>query len=187
VVVPFKTIRPEVIRLRNFIIGDLNYLVKQKTGGNYLAAALITCACDALSHLKNGKENKGELFFAEVIPPEWQPLAPALYSAIRDGIVHLYDTKFVCINSQKIEIVISWRKKPHFHRSADGKQIYVNVRKLASAFKAAVRSFEADLKDKPQLRETFEKSVRKSREISIEKNAERAAWNKCLRSMKVAT
>ena len=46
---PFDTIKPEIDRLRNFVIGDLNYLIKQDTGGNYLAAAIVTCACDTLS------------------------------------------------------------------------------------------------------------------------------------------
>ena len=184
--VPFKTIKPEVDRLRNFIIGDLDYLIRRRKGGNYLAAALITCACDALSHLKHGKEHKGELFFAEVIPSEWKPLARALYRAIRNGIVHLYDTQFIRVNSQKIDIVISWRMKPHFHRSADGKRIFVNVKNLAADFKAAVKCFEAELMVKPQLRETFERSMRKSREISVEQ-FERAAWQQCLRKMKVAT
>jgi hypothetical protein len=160
-------------------------MVRRKTGGNYLAAALITCACDTLSHLKHGKQNKGELFFAEVIPTQWRPLAPVLYEAIRDGIVHLYDTKIIRVNSKKIDVVISWRMKPHFHRSADGNQIFVNVRKLASDFKAALKRFEAELKVNPQLRETFAKGMPKSREVSV-RMREQVAWEKCLRDMKVA-
>jgi len=185
VTVPFETISAEVSRLHNFVVGDLNHMVKRKTGGNYLAAALITCACDTLSHLKYGKKNKGELFFAEVLPSKWHPLAPVLYGAIRHGIVHLYDTKFIRINSRKIDVVISWRMKPHFHRSADGNQIFINVRNLAADFKAALKRFEADLKAQPQLRETFAKAMCKSREVSVGKKGQ-ALWEQSLRDMKVA-
>jgi hypothetical protein len=89
---PFETIKPELDRLRDYVVGDLEWLIRQETGGNYLAAALITCACDALSYLKHGASDKGELFFEEIIPSEWKPLAPTLYQAIRHGIVHSYDT-----------------------------------------------------------------------------------------------
>lgn len=184
VTVPFETISAEVERLHNFIVGDLNHMIRRKSGGNYLAAALITCACDTLSHLKYDKKNKGELFFAEVIPAEWRPLAPVLYEAIRDGIVHLYDTKLIRINSKRIDVVISWRMKPHFHRSADGNQIFINVRNLAADFKAALRRFEVDLKREPRLRETFEKNMHESREISV-RTKEKAVWEQCLRNMKV--
>jgi hypothetical protein len=51
VAVPFKTIQPEVERIRNYVLGDLSRLVRLKKGGNYLAVALINCACDAFSNL----------------------------------------------------------------------------------------------------------------------------------------
>jgi len=184
--VPFATIKPEVDRLRNFIIGDLDCLISQEAGGNYLAAALITCACDTLSHLKYGKRNKGELFFAEIIPAGWSALAPVLYQAIRDGIVHVYDTKVIRINSHDIEVTISWRMKPHFHLSVNKKHIFVNVQNLASDLKDAIKRFETDLKAKPHLREVFERSMRRSRQISVENN-ERKIWEQCLLKMKVAT
>ena len=184
--VPFETIRPEVERIRNYVLGDLRRLVRLKSGGNYLAVALITCACDAFSNLKYGKEHKGDLFFAEVVPSEWTPLAGALYRAIRNGIVHLYETKLIRINSEKIDVVISWRMKPHFHLSADGKQLFINVKDLARDFKAAVRRFEAELKVKPQLREIFERAMRGGREMSVTRG-ERPEWERCLRTMPVAS
>jgi hypothetical protein len=186
VAVPFETIKPEVVRLSNFMVGDLDYLVSHETGGNYLAAALITCACDALSYLKHGDKNRGELFFAEVIPLEWKLLAPALYEAIRNGIVHSYDTKVICVGSRKIIVNISWGAMPHFHLSADRTTIHINIRNLAADFKEAVKRFESDLKDKPDLRETFEKSMRKSREVLVQEN-EHVMWEQCLSRMKVAT
>ena len=185
VAIAFETIKPEVDRLRNFIVGDLDYLISHDRGGNYLAAALITCASDALSYLKYGDRNKGERFFEDIIPSEWKSLAASLYEAIRDGIVHSYDTKIICVGSRKIIVNISWGAKPHFHLSQDRKTIHINIKNLAADFKDALKRFEADLKNKPALRETFESSMRKSREISIPNN-QRAGWEQCLSKMKVA-
>ncbi len=73
--VAYETIRSEVERLRNYIIKDLDLLVNQDVGGNYLAASLITCACDAISYLKYGKHHRGNLVFSELLPDFWQPVA----------------------------------------------------------------------------------------------------------------
>lgn len=184
--VPYETIRGEVDRLRNFIIGDLDYLINQDRGGNYLAAALITCACDALSYLKHGDRYKGERFFAEIIPPERKDLAPVLYEAIRDGIVHSYDTKLIGVGPRNVIVNISWGAMPHFHLSEDRKKIHINIKNLAADFKNAFERFEAELKSDSHLRETFERSMRKSREISVA-DSERAMWEQSLNMMNVAT
>src|SRR5438132_7686229 len=91
--VPYESIRAEVERLRAYVTHDLDILIAQEVGGNYLATALITCACDALSYLKYGHRNRGDLFFAEVLPDLWKPIAKTLYDAIRNGIIHTYETK----------------------------------------------------------------------------------------------
>jgi len=184
VAVSFDAIKDEVDRLRNFIVGDL--LISHDRGGNYLAAALITCACDALSYLKHGDRNKGERFFAEIIPAEWKDLAPALYEAIRDGIVHSYDTKAIRVDSRTIIVNISWGAMPHFHLSEDRRTIHINIKNLSTDFKVALKQFEVDLKNKSNLREIFDRSMRRSREISV-RQSERSKWIRCLDTMKAAT
>lgn len=184
--VPFETIKPEIDRLRDYIIGDLDYLVRQDTGGNYLAAALITCACDTLSYLKYGDKNRGERFFAEVIPVESKELARVLYEAVRDGVVHFYDTKTISIGSRKLIVNISWRAMPHFHLSQDRSTLHINIRDLATQFKDALDRFEAELKQRSDLRETFASSMSKSREVSVRENAQKA-WNECLNAMRLAS
>ena len=135
-------------------------------GVNYLAAALMTCACDAISYLKHGKRNQGERVFAEIIPDPWKPVAGIVYSAIRDGIVHLYETKTIVLDLRRTDVVVSWRDKPHFHLSSTGTGLYVNIQRLAQDLKAAVVQFEEDLKATASLRETFYRSMRREREIS---------------------
>lgn len=129
---------------------------------------------------------KGSVFFAEIIPSEWKNLASALYEAIRDGIVHSYNTKVICVGSRKVIVNISWGAMPHLHLSQDRKTIHINIKNLAADFKDALKHFETDLRNKPALREIFEKSMRNSREISVPKN-ERTTWEQCLNGMKVAT
>jgi hypothetical protein len=50
--VPYETIRAEVERLCNYVTHDLDLLIAHDVGDNYLATALITCACDAISYLE---------------------------------------------------------------------------------------------------------------------------------------
>ncbi len=130
--VQYETIRTEVDRLRNYVTTDLDLIVNQNIGGNYLAASLITCACDAMSQLKHGQPNRGDLIFAELLPDQWKPVARSLYDAIRDGIVHLYETKTIVLGSTHLNLVISWKAKPHLHVSSTGNDLYINIRQLVS-------------------------------------------------------
>src|SRR2546426_7151758 len=112
--VEYEAIRGKYEQLRSFIINDLTLLVQQETGGNYLAACLIACACEALSRFKYGLPHKGELFFSEMtLTEKWKPVAESLYDALRNGIVHGYDTKFIIVASHRVEIVVSWKQHPH--------------------------------------------------------------------------
>ena len=177
--VRYETIRSEVERLRNYVTNDLNLVVKQKIGGNYLAASLITCACDAISYLKYGKPNRGDLFFAELLPDLWKPVARNLYDAIRDGIVHVYETKTIRIGSLQLDIVISWGARPHLHLSPSGKSVNINVPKLAQDLTDAISRFETELKSNPGLRDTFYKSMQRDRELNPNKT-ELGNWNHVL-------
>ena len=115
--VPYETIRAEVERLCNYVTHDLDILIAQEVGGNYLAAALITRACNAISYLKYGQCYRGDLFFTEILPDLWKPVAKTLYDVIRHGIAHTYETKTIILNSRRLDIGVSWRAKPHLHLS----------------------------------------------------------------------
>ncbi len=178
-VVPYENIRAEVERLCAYLTQDLDILIAQEIGGNYLAAALITCACDALSYLKYGHRNRGDLFFAEILPDLWRPIAKTLYNAIRNGIIHTYETKTIILDSRRLDIAVSWRAKPHLHLSARGTEVYVNVSQLSQDLKAAIARFEADLKVNGNLRGTFFRAMRGEREINAV-NPERQIWQRVL-------
>lgn len=177
--VQYETIRAEVERIRGFITTDLDLIVSQDIGGNYIAMSLMTCACDAISYLKYGHANQGELFFKELLPDCWKPVAHALYDAIRNGIVHSYETKTIVIGSRRMDIAVSWKAKSHLHISSSSTNIYFNVWQLAQDLKRAVAQFEMDLKEDENLRNTFYEVMRKDREIHIPPN-DYQAWASAL-------
>ncbi len=177
--VRYETIRSEVERVRNFITTDLDLVVNQNIGGNYLAVSLITCACDAIAYLKYGRANQGELFFAELLPDRWKPIGRGLYDAIRNGLVHVYETKTIVIGSRRLNVVISWRAKPHMHLSPSSSDIYVNVFQLAQDLKRALAQFETDLKAQQNLRNTFYEAMRKDREYHVQQN-DQQGWDSAL-------
>ena len=179
----YEAIRREFAQVQDYIIGDLDRLTALEHGGNYIAAALITCACDALSYLKHGKQNEGYRFFEEMLPSEWRPVAKSLYEAIRHGIVHSYDTQLICIGSRELDVTISWGQKPHLHLSADEKHIYVNIKNLSMDFKTAVAQFKSDLEQQDKLRDIFAKSIHRSRRLHL-RNNETAKWEQCLKLAK---
>jgi hypothetical protein len=180
VAIDYEAIRPRFEQIREYVIDDLDRVINQTEGGNYIAAALVTCACDAMSNLKFGKENQGHLFFEEVLPKEWRPVAKTLYEAIRHGLVHTYDTRLVCVGSREIEVVISWGQKPHLRLSQDGKQIYINIKQLSRDFKSVMKQYESDLLEQVTLRNNFMRSINRWRK-QIVKQCEVATWDHLLK------
>lgn len=175
----YETIRPRFEQVQDYVVSDLDRVIEQTDGGNYIAAALITCACDALSNLKYGQQNRGYLFFEDLLPSEWRPVAKSLYEAIRHGLIHTYDTRLICIGPRELEVIISWGQKPHLHLSENGKQIYINIKSLSNDFKAALKQFESDLQEQPTLRDTFARSINRWRKQQIAKD-EVAKWEQLL-------
>jgi hypothetical protein len=83
--VAFEQIEPELRRLREFVLNDLDRIVDQPVGGNYAAVAVVLCAYDAIANL-GGAANAGEIPFADGLPEAWTPVAPTLYNAPRNGL-----------------------------------------------------------------------------------------------------
>src|SRR3954453_10317838 len=111
--VTFEQTEPELRRLREFVLNDLDRIVDQPVGGNYAAVAVALCAYDAIANLEGGANARGERPFADSLPQAWRPVAPTLYNALRNGLVHTYETKTVLASGRQIELVLSWRERPH--------------------------------------------------------------------------
>jgi len=174
---PYNSIKQEFVRIRDFVLNDLSLLLNQKIGGNYLAVSLITCSCDALSRFCYGKKDNGEQYFSErMLPQKWERVGKSLYNALRNGLVHSYETKSIEIDSKKLELCISWEKREHLSFSEDQKSLFINVKVLAEELKESLIKLEKELKENPGLREIFFKAMKKDRVHVIRNMQECEYW-----------
>jgi len=158
--IPYSRIKARYKRVRHFITNDLRLLVSQPSGGNYLAAFMIACACETIAWFRYGT-NKGDSIFAEkFLSPAWRPVASNLYDAMRNGIAHRYETKTLCIGDKRLEIGISWKKKPHLCFSRNRKVVFLNIQTLAQQVFHMLDAYEQELKTDASLRERFYQSMK---------------------------
>ena len=179
--IPFVQIEKEFDRLRRFLKADLDLILQPGMGGNYVSVTLITCACDALGWLHYGQKNGGAKFFSEkLLPQEWKEVGKTIYDAVRNGLVHSYETKDIMVNGSKIVVAISRKDRPHLTFSTDKKYLYLNVRQLAQDLERALCDYENQLKENEETRETFFKYMTKERELFVENPKEAAMWESLL-------
>ena len=76
----WSEIEPRFIRLRDFVLNDLDRYVTQPEGGNFAAVALVMASCDALGSLLHGRDS-GDRILARCLPADWSPAAPILWNA----------------------------------------------------------------------------------------------------------
>ena len=179
--IPFVQIEKEFDRLRSFLKADLHLILQPGMGGNYVSATLITCACDALGWLQYGQKNGGAKFFSEkLLPQEWKAVGKTIYYAVRNGLVHSYETKDIMLNGREIVVVISRKDKPHLTFSTDKKYLYLNVRQLAQDLERALCDYENQLKGNEETRATFLKYMTKGRELFVKNPKEAPIWESLL-------
>ncbi|HSL03489.1 MAG TPA: hypothetical protein VK901_08125 [Nitrospiraceae bacterium] len=158
--IPYSRIKTRYKRVRHFLTNDLKLLVIQPSGGNYLAAFMIACACETISWFRYGT-NKGDSIFAEkLLSPAWQPVASSLYDAMRNWIAHRYETKTLRIADKRLEIGISWKKKPHLSFSRNRKVVFLNIQTLSEQVFHMLDEYEEELKTNSSLRERFYQSMK---------------------------
>lgn len=175
--IPFEQIEKEFGRLRSFLKADLDLILQPGIGGNYVSASLITCACDALGWLHYGQKNGGARFFSEkLLPQEWKMVGKTIYDAVRNGLVHSYETKNIVLNGSKIVIAISRKDRPHLTFSTDKKYLYLNVQQLAQDLGQALCDYENQLRENEETRETFFKYMTKERELFVKNPEEGLIW-----------
>lgn len=182
--VAYPRIEKRFNQVRRYITGDLRRLVKQPKGGNYLAAFLIACACETVGWFKYGNNQRGAQVLAEeLLPPEFRPVAPSLYDAMRNGIAHRYETKTLCIGDKRLDVGISWRKKPHLCVSRRQGIIFLNVQSLAKQVYRMFSKYKRELQSDATLREKFYDSMNRKWEKKFDERREKQeldAWVRLL-------
>ena len=122
---------------------DLEAIFKANHGGNFAAALIIAASCEALSRLL-GKSKDFYLtsILRKGLPP---PLAKEIAVALRNGLAHVYETKFVIAGDLHLELIVSWKAKRHCSVRRDPPGIYLNVHTMWDDLRAIHEELRKEL------------------------------------------
>jgi len=138
------TVRETFDQLRQFLKSDLRQILAQEQGGNYAVALLIAVACEALSQLQGLPDDEMlvQLFSKQGLSRE---MARDVAEALRHGLAHIYETKFIQAGKLRFELVVSWGKKPHLKVRKNPPGIYLNVRAMSDDLREILRDLDQNL------------------------------------------
>jgi hypothetical protein len=113
---------------------------------------------------------------------QYQVIGGTLYDALRNGLVHGYDTKRIRWNSSSIGLLVSWEKESHLKVITwEGKPCLVlNVQSLADRLSAEIDSFRDELRTQPRARDRFVGQLNQDKEKYVVRPEEIEAWNRLL-------
>jgi hypothetical protein len=182
----WEEIEETFVRLRDFVLNDLERIVSQRHGGNYAVVALVMAACDALARLHYGK-SKGHRVLEHCLPREWRPAAPTLYSALRNGLVHGYETQSVVIAGRSVLFQIAWDGQRHLTFTDERRQVLCIVaRDLVESLRTAFDSIESELRNDAEARRKFLRRDKKDRTLDLrESDPQAAIWLHLVRAANV--
>jgi hypothetical protein len=151
-------------------------------GLNYTVGLLIGCGCEMLAACAGDKKRNGEKIFAELLPSaDWQLLAKRLYTALRDGLAHGFDTKHLAVDGKEHQIFLnsSERSKLGFLRESRGIGLQIGLRPIAEGLCAKIDALEAVLAHDLDARRRFVAAWQPPAVLN-EKEAE--AWRRLVQS-----
>jgi len=157
----FAVVRQEFDETLGFVRQDLRWLLEKRSSLNYTIALLIGCGCETLAACAGDRKRRGEIVFAELLPDtrELRVLAKRLYSALRDGLAHGFDTKHLRVGVDGIEhqIYLASEGPQEFAivRNERGTGLRIGIRVLAESLCAKITEFEACLKHDEDARQRF--------------------------------
>ncbi len=146
----FAVVMREFDETLGYVRQDLRWLLEKRSSLNYTIALLIGCGCEMLAACAGDKKRLGERVFAELLPAtkELQVLAKPLYSALRDGLAHGFDTKHLRVDGIEHQIYLA-SKRPQglgLIKNKRGIGLQIGIRALAEGLCAKITEFEACLK-----------------------------------------
>ena len=177
----WKEIEDEFKHSLGYVRGDIKWLIDRNSGLNYTIALLIGCGCEMLAAAEGDiRGRRGERAFAELLPPgDWRLLADRLYSALRDGLAHGFDTKHIDIDGKPVQIYISshYQETMAIVRMGTSVGLAVGIKPLAVAFCDKIDQFEELLKRDEAARRVFKTAIEYQRTLLLNTN-ERAVWDR---------
>ncbi len=173
----FGVVKREFDETLGYIRQDLRWLLEKQSGLNYTIALLIGCGCEMLAACAGDKKRLGERVFAELLPPtaELQALADRLYSALRDGLAHGFDTKHLRVDGTEHQIYLSSLGAQEFSivKNERGIGLRMGIRTLAEGLCAKITEFEARLTHDEAVRRRFMDARQRVADLNA---TEAAAW-----------
>jgi hypothetical protein len=147
---------------------------------NFLRAValLVGCGCEMLAACRDPKIRLGERVFVELLPDgDWQVLAKHLYTALRDGLAHGFDTKHIVVDGKEHQISFHWDETQVIRILPIGVELGIRIGPcvLAEALCAKITDFETMLRTDEPARQRFIAARQRPAELGRE---EREAWRR---------
>ena len=117
------------IQLRDFLRHDVKNVLGMEHGGNYTAALLLLVGAEALSRIVDSGDDDA---FVEILHRRGlDPLvAHDVFEALRHGLAHSFETKYIQVGKIHVELVVSWGAREHLSRSLNPPKLFLNVRTM---------------------------------------------------------
>jgi hypothetical protein len=118
-------------KLRKYITYDIEQILKQEHGGNYAAALLVVVGCEIVSKLQRLKGDD-EIFIERLARPYGinRHMAEDIADSLRNGLAHMFDTKFIKAGSLQFELLVSWGQRQHMTIQRDPPALFLNIRTM---------------------------------------------------------
>lgn len=169
--ISYSDIKVEFDQSLGFIRGDIRWLCDHNSGLNYTVALLVGCACEGMAD--GGAYPSKERAFAELLPDDdWKKLAKPLFDAVRNGLVHSFDTKHIPVGSELYQIVFNWGKADAvWIGKFNGQMGALNIGtiRLGQGVCKMIDEFEARLKSEPAACQRFRNGLLRDREVVCSK------------------
>jgi hypothetical protein len=138
------TVRETFDHLRLTLRTEIPRQLAQPEGGHYVVALLVAIGSEALSRLQGLREER--VFVDMTTKHELTAgMASDVYRALRHGIAHTYDTRFIKTGHLKVELIVSWGLKKHLSVRRDPPGLFLNVRAMWEDLSEVIAALETSL------------------------------------------
>jgi hypothetical protein len=150
----FAYVKEEFAVTLGYVRQDIRWLLDRNSGLNYTIGLLIGCGCEMLAACDGDPKRLGEKVFADLLPTgDWQLLADRLYSALRDGLAHGFDTKHLFVDGKEHQIFL--RSDAYAGLTVIGDGLLIGLRPIAEALCAKIDNYESLLAHDAEARKRF--------------------------------
>ena len=171
-----------------YIRNDITALRQGAHTVNYTIALLVGCACEVLAAGRGDRKHAEKILEGLLPSDDWRLLSKKLYTALRDGLAHGFDTKNLQVGGGNVPLCISWGSKEVIAiRDTDiptspkvrGLGVYIGIQPLAKALCEMIDEFEEELRQDEAARKRFKRAYDHDRLARLT-NDEAAAWERLL-------